>query len=297
MSLKGIEVIKFNSITKRPILVKSPYDGKEIRFYKLNHYLKTISKSNYLLILDINGLSEDKLPKCKTCNEIIKKLVNNNIINPKFKSFCSTKCSNSFAAKIRIENGTHPFKNMSSESRSLLVRNGNFTKFKKGYSNIQLLTPEQISERNKKTYNTRAVQNNLPSVNYGSLRFEYLNEILYFKSKAELRVFKRYKKFLSKYYIKEKVIAIDPIYQCDYFLKREYYHTEFPKIIEIKSGNDSNFNIGYKGMDFSESNYSKFKKSIELGYDILLINDRIHFREIHRIRNIDELNILFKDYL
>ncbi|BES79929.1 hypothetical protein [Yersinia phage vB_Yru_GN1] len=261
-----ISYIKFLSI----------YDNTIVTNRKLNKYLKLHDKSVFQYILDINNLSIEDLPSCKYCSNRVIYDNKSGILNPKLKLICNSKeCSDKFfsnarskSAKLRSMNGTHNFID---------------------YRVADHLTKDQLKLRNSKVNKSRIINGTHSIQLFGKLKYNGLN----FKSKTELRIYLRYRRFLTKYYDREKSIGEydkGKVYIVDYLLKPIYRDKNLPSIIEIKGGNL------FRGLTKNTKliNYNKFKKVINEGLSILIIDDYLSNHKLIKLSTINQLNELFK---
>lgn len=290
MKLSGVEVISFDNSGRRvKFTFRSPYDGKVINGNKYNKYLKSINKSPYELILDINKLTTDQLPKCSVCHSnpvrIIGKRVNRiDILNPRLHDICNDpKCGNKGSVLKSIET-----RRLMIDSAGLNgIQRASILRINKLLNTIDENGKSRFSNNASRSANTRILKGNHPSQISGIIFFD--NK--YFKSKAELRVYSRYKRLLNKYYIRESFISYydNKKYIADYSLINENH--KLPDVIEVKSGNL--FYCPRLGDKIKMINYNKFKSVLNLSKTILIIDDYKSSRKLHWIHSIDELNELF----
>lgn len=253
----------------------TPYSNRVFSSLSYNKFLKKLNKSVIDLILDINKISIDDLPKCRICNKNPVSFCNSrgnskriDILNPKLSTSCSNRsCCNSNKSLTRIDKGSH-VSQRPKHLRSLLATKANNTKILKGI---------HVSQK------------------HGHY-IELINGIEYsFNSKAEIHIFKRFYRILNKYYQKEKVVSTygnGSKYIADY-VKSSDSPESYPDVIEVKS--NSLFFCKYIGSNIKRINYDKFKSVIDCNKSLLIIdyyNDKL---TKYFITNINELNKLFNE--
>lgn len=209
------------------------------------------------------------------------------------------------SAKTALSRGTHRSQNMSSEdkkiqsekmiktmgkdglkSRGLAIRDTRLSDIVNGENNY--------TRSGRKSATTQLSNGNHPS-QVGS--HHIYDGDTHFSSKAELNVFTKYRRLLSKYYYREsKVSEYDgKIYIADY-VKKNNSSSNIPDVIEVK-GSGGNFNIGYKGRDDTTKNYAKFKSVIDQNMTLMIISSWTSGKSIrykkYLIKSLDDLNELF----
>lgn len=293
-------------------------DGSLVKSLSVNRKLVSLNKSFPEFIMNINGYEYDDLPNCPVCNTN-KVGVWGRIIDPYLRHTCDHGCAKSFVVKEKIKNGTHNLQNLSEECKSLRSKKSANTQLINGSLSLLNLSKEKYSERAVKSNSTRISENTHNFLSnhkdrslianksvetklnngislLGSNIYEVVNGVTYnFNSYAEVRVFRRYYRLLSKLYYREKICCTYSIdntnkkYVADYIIKSKRFN--LPDVIEVKSSY-KDFNK-INGKDYTEINYQKFKSVINSNKTLLIINNQ-HYRNIfHYICIIDDLNKLY----
>lgn len=263
MNLIGVEVVGevvLGSRNQYRFKFKIPYSNKLLsaKLYKSvlkNKYNKTTTE----LILDINGLTTEDLPRCIICNIKNVKLSTKgkvNILNPKLSKCCDNKeCSYALQARSLKVNGTHNSKLASKELRFQRAQRRNETALSNG----------KHSSQNSK---------NIESITYNG-------KLFHFNSRFEKVIFLSYKRILSKYYNQETKISNyiyndeNKIYIIDYKLKDEFIDhnirgIKLPYGIELKLGNLKR--CPFKKDEAKIVNQLKFYSVIDQNKTMLLVN-------------------------
>lgn len=276
-NLVGVEVvgeITLTAINQKLFKFRLPIRKKLFNSLTYRSQILSLGRTVRELLLLINGLSENDLPLCRMCG--INRVAFNggnriNLINPYFTTHCNKKqCGLKDAHWTRVDRG----------------------------NNVQvLLTPEARSAATSKAHKTKMKNGTHISQTHGNYRIlSRLGEELHFKSLAEVRVFQRYERFLTKYYNREKYISSydNKSYAADYVLKVP--NTKLPDVIEVKGG--SLFFCRFSGDSARLRNYKKAKSVLELGKSVLFINNYLIGRTTSKslfylIKTITELDELF----
>lgn len=257
--LKGVTPIKVTKSKqgRTNIKFRTPYSTKVVSSKNYRKLLKENSKSITQMILDINNMTVDDLPVCKICGKNHVRLIGNNSNNLKRIDLLYPIIDDCCSSESCIQ--------------SMRATRGNLTAIKNGNHPVQT----GCIRRYKHYY--------------------YKNNK--FLSLTELSIFKRYERFLSKYYISERKVSSYSIgdrtksYIADYIKKPQYKKIDIPDIIEVKGGNL----FKERGKPVMKINYLKFKSVINSEMTIMILDRCPTSKTItkHIVKTVDELNKIF----
>ena len=277
-----------------------------------NNYPKIVSmksRSKESLVYSLVKPIEKEFIECvntKSLRSVVKMIntlystkLNMNDIKPIFKRFGLVSKSKSEAMKQHISKNDNSFNlsKLSDEVKSKRSRKSIRSRIDSGYKPFSEMTDDDISRRRSKAVNTALKNGNHISQNT-SLYSISIKGKEYKCSKAEMKVYRRFTRLLNKYYVRE--IKVSKYYDFPEFsyiadwVKKYDKFNDLPDIIEIK-GSKSDFNIGYKGKDFSKNNYYKYKYCLEHGLSVLVVTYKYNGKfKFNRFYTVDDLDLFYK---
>ncbi|QSM00897.1 hypothetical protein YerA41_196c [Yersinia phage YerA41] len=284
--LSGVIIIGNIKVTKqgqKTFKFECPFTGKLLNSsYGYLKHLKSIGKTPTDLVLKINGLSYDDLPRCEICNNAPVRLGKServDILDPKLSPVCSSDCGFKYGSR-----NSHKTMGVGGKREAIKKANTKWTK-------------EAKSLRSKNRFLSAIKNGNHSCQSSGTIEFSYNGRIYKFRSKSEYNVFIRLKRLLSKFYTREKSISTyningnNHLYIADYILNDT--SLGLPDVIEVKGGNL--FYDGFVRNNASSINYNKYLSVINLGLKLLIIdyNHSIHKFKFIRLNNKFDLDNLF----